>query len=275
MNEPTGTRKPPKERVIDLRAGDLGVRLAETQTDVDAALSLRYRVFYEEMKARPTPEMAARKQDFDRFDEFCDHLLVIDHAHDKDTVVGTYRLIRGSVAMTRGGFYTEDEYIIDKLIDYPGEVLELGRSCVDIDYRTRSTMQMLWAGIAAYVLRYDLVLMFGCASLPGTDPNAVAHQLAYLYHYHLAPPAIRPIAVRGRYVDMRRVPEDQVDPRRAIGELPPLVKGYLRLGAFVGDGAVVDDQFNTVDVCIVVKTDWVTEKYLRHYSRGDREGPHS
>ncbi len=270
MSKIVGSRKEGGGRVVDLRAGELGVRLAETRSDVDAALSLRYRVFYEEMSAIPSPEMKARRQDFDDFDEYCDHLLVIDHADGRDTVVGTYRLIRRSMAEERGGFYTESEYQIDKLLDYPGEILELGRSCVDANYRTRSTMQLLWGGIAAYVLHYDLVLMFGCASLPGTDPDAHAHPLAFLYHHHLAPPAIRPRAVPERYVDMRRVPEDQVNPRRALGELPPLIKGYLRLGGFVGDGAVIDPQFNTVDVCIVVKTDWVTEKYIRHYSRADR-----
>ena len=104
-------------------------------------------------------------------------------------------------------------------------------------------------------------LMFGCASLPGTDPDEIAAELSYLYYHHLAPPALRPRALPGRYVDMRRLTQGAFDARRTLIGLPPLMKGYLRLGGFVGDGAVIDAQFNTVDVAIVVKTDLVTDKY--------------
>ncbi len=257
--------------MIDARAGSLAVRLAETHEEIQASLSLRYRVFYEEMHAKPTPEMEARRQDFDAFDEVCDHLLVFDYDRGRggDAVVGTYRLTRRQAAAQLGGFYTADEYDVSTLLAYPGDILELGRSCVDKDYRNRSTMQLLWKGIAGYVLHYDLAIMFGCASLPGTDPEKLATPLAYLYHYHLAPPALRPRAIPSRYSDMRLLAQEEIDPRRALPRLPPLIKGYLRLGGFVGDGAVVDHQFNTTDVCIIVKTDLVTDKYIRHYTRDD------
>ena len=114
--------------------------------------------------------------------------------------------------------------------------------------------------------------MFGCASLHGTDPRALALPLAYLHHHHLAPPELRPRALEDRYVDMQLMPADAIEPMRALAELPPLVKGYLRLGGFVGDGAVVDEQFNTTDICIVVKTELVTDKYYKHYERRSREG---
>jgi putative hemolysin len=138
-------------------------------------------------------------------------------------------------------------------------------------------MQLLWQSIAQYVFHYDIRIMFGCASMHGTDPEALAVPLSYLYHYHLAPPALRPVALVDRYVDMQLLPQDQIDMRAALSALPPLIKGYLRLGGFVGDGAVVDHQFNTTDVSIVVKTDLVTEKYMKHYDRksrrdGDVEG---
>ncbi len=183
------------------------------------------------------------------------------------TVVGTYRLIRREAAARLGGFYSAAEYDIAPLVAYPGEILELGRSCVDAAYRQRPAMQLLWSGIAAYVFHYDIALMFGCASLPGTDPETLAAPLSYLHHHHLAPPALRPRALAQRYVDMRRLPAGALDPARALVDLPPLIKGYLRLGGFVGDGAVIDDEFNTTDVCIVVKTDLVSEKYSRHYVR--------
>jgi len=250
------------------RVSNLEVRLAEDEEEIEAAMALRYRVFYEEMSAKPSPEVAARKLDFDRFDENCDHLLVIDNdKHDvRERVVGTYRLIRREPAAAAGGFYSESEYDISQLKEYPGEILELGRSCVDANYRTRGTMQLLWKGIADYVWKYDVALMFGCASLPGTDPSAHAVVLTYLYHYHLAPPGLRARAVAGRFIEMRQLDPATINPRRALAELPPLIKGYLRLGGFVGDGAVVDHQFNTTDVLILVKTGWVTEKYREHFS---------
>jgi L-ornithine Nalpha-acyltransferase len=132
-------------------------------------------------------------------------------------------------------------------------------------------MQLLWRGIAAYVFRHQIDLMFGCASLPGTDPDILAPELSYLHYNHLAPPALRPRALAQRYVEMRRMDPDQLDMRRALSQLPPLIKGYLRLGGFVGDGAVIDPQFNTTDVAVVVKTDLVTDKYYRHYERKLRE----
>jgi putative hemolysin len=256
-------------RHADLRIGDLEVRLAADADEVDAAQALRYRVFYGEMDARPSPEIAARGRDFDEFDGLCDHLLVLDHSKGKgpERVVGTYRLIRRAMAERAGRFYSMDEYDVSRIVAHPGEILELGRSCVDAGHRNRPTMQLLWRGIAAYVFQHDIGLMFGCASLPGTDPEALALPLSYLHHHHLAPEEIRPRALPGRQASMELLPKDQVDPRAGIAVLPPLIKGYLRLGGFVGDGAVVDHQFNTTDVCIVVKTDLVTDKYYRHYER--------
>lgn len=259
-------------------AGGLEVRLAASDADIDAAQALRYRIFYEEMLANPSTEMADRRRDFDDFDAVCDHLLVIARDKTDDVaggVVGTYRLLRRSRAELHGGFYSADEYDISRLRNYPGEILELGRSCVDAEHRNRPTMQLLWRAIAAYVFHYEIVLLFGCASLPGTDPETLSLPLSYLYYHHLAPPALRATALPERYVDMKLMPQREIDPRTAIGELPPLIKGYLRLGGFVGDGAVIDHQFNTTDVSIVVKTDLITEKYVKHYERERRPSPQS
>lgn len=259
--------------VVDIRSGPLQVRLAETPSDIDAAQALRYRVFYEDLGAQPLPEMAAHRRDVDRFDAACDHLLVLDHSlgSGADGVVGTYRLIRRENAARLGGFYSAGEYDISPVVKYPGGILELGRSCVDPAYRQRPTMQLLWSGIAAYVFHYGIGLMFGCASLPGTDPDALALPLSYLHHYHLAPGAWRPKALPDRYIDMCRLDRAAIDPVSSLGALPPLIKGYLRLGGFVGEGAVIDEQFNTTDVCILVRTDRVTGKYSRHYERQLKE----
>lgn len=261
------TKLAPRQPMPVLRAGNLEVRLAISSEEIDAAQALRYRVFYQEMAARPSLETAKSRRDVDDFDRYCDHLLVLDHSRGRpaDAVVGTYRLLRREAAARAGRFYSASEYDIAKLIAIPGEILELGRSCVDAAYRTRGTMQLLWRGISAYVFHHQVEVMFGCASLHGIDVAAHADTLSYLYHYHLAPPALRPRALDSLYVDMRLKPQAGIDPRASLAALPPLVKGYLRLGGFVGDGAVIDDQFNTVDVCVVVKTDLVTEKYMRHY----------
>jgi len=259
---------------VHISAGQMEIRLAETAAEIDAAQALRYRVFYEEMAAEPTPEMAELGRDFDSFDDFCDHLIVIDRARGRGAagVIATYRLLRRAAAARRGQFYSVDEYDIGMLVATSEEVLELGRSCVDAAYRNRPTMQLLWRGIAEYVLHFDVGLMFGCASLPGTDPRRLALPLSYLHHNHLAPPPLRARALPERYVNMRLLEPAEIDPRAALAALPPVIKGYLRLGGFVGDGAVVDHQFHTTDVFVVVKTDLVTDKYYRHYTRDEPPG---
>jgi putative hemolysin len=265
----------------EMRLGSLEVRLAKETADIDNAQALRYQVFYEEMGAKSTVEMATLRRDFDAHDTFCDHLLLIDHARkNKNPVIGTYRLIRRAAAEKCGGFYSSAEYDVSRLVAYPGEILELGRSCIDPEYRTGPVMQLLWRGLGLYIARHNVALMFGCASLPGTDPQALKIPLSYLYHHHLAPPALRAKAVPERFVDMKILPREafdptaafeelKLDPRSGSNSLPPLIKGYIRVGGFVGDGAVVDYQFNTTDICIIVKTDLMTRRYQRHYNLGN------
>ncbi len=267
----------------ELKSGTLEVRLAATAEDIDAAQALRYKVFYEEMGAKPSPEMEARHRDFDKYDEHCDHLLVIDHIRKPgQQVIGTYRLIRRDAAAKCGGFYSTCEYDIARMLEYPGEVLELGRSCIDAEYRTGTVMQILWRGLSAYIVRYNVALMFGCASLPGSDPTAHQIPLSYLYYHHLAPPALRTKALPEQYVDMRMLPREafdpnvafntmKLDPRSGSNSLPPLIKGYIRVGGFVGDGAVIDHQFNTTDVFIIVKTDLIASRYTRHYELNNKK----
>lgn len=259
--------------IVKVVAGNFEVRLAQNAAEIDAAQALRYRVFYEEMMARPTPEIASQRRDFDKFDTVCDHLLVLDRRRGEgpEGIVGTYRLIRRAAAAKVGGFYSAAEYDIGPMIHYPGEVLELGRSCIEKDARNTATMQMLWRGIALYAFHYNIQVMFGCASLPGTDTAQHALPLSYLHDHHLAPPEIRVRALAERYVEMNVLKQGNYDPRKAIARVPPLIKGYLRLGGSVGDGAVIDPEFNTTDVFITVKTELVTEKYIRHYERGMRE----
>jgi len=253
----------------EIRSGNLAVRIARSEKEIEAAQMLRYRVFYDEMGCSASEEVQAKKRDFDGFDVYCDHLLVLDYdlPASGSQVVATYRLLRRSQMQKHlKAFYSEDEFNIAAIKNEKGEILELGRSCVDANYRNRSAMQLLWRGIGAYVTQYDIKLMFGCASFFGTDVKEHAVPLSYLYHYHLAPQGIRAVALPERYVEMNLVPKEEINVKRAFAALPSLIKGYLRLNGYIGLGAVIDSHFNTVDVGIVVQTDLVADKYAQRYS---------
>ncbi len=253
--------------------GSLEVRLAETDAEVEAAQRLRYRVFYEEMSAIPSPAMRESRRDFDKFDAFCDHLLVVDReVHDEDghpIVVGTYRLMRDNDAVRAGGFYTAGEYDIGPMLSGIAaglRLLELGRSCVFKSYRAKpGSMQLLWRGVMAYVKRFSIDLMFGCASLQGTDPDALTLPLSYLYHFHAMPANLRVRARPELFVDMNRMAKESIDPKDALRTLPPLIKGYVRAGCGIGDGAVIDRQFGTTDVFIYVPVSSIDPRYRSRF----------
>lgn len=250
--------------------GRFEVRLTRSPDDIAAAQRLRYQVFYEEMAAQPSAEMARLGMDFDQFDRLCDHLMVFDRSRPEgERVVGTYRLLRRSMAELHGGFYSASEYDLQPMLDFVGAsggLLELGRSCVHRDYRTNATIQLLWRGISTYVADHGISFMFGCASFPGIDPQQHAMALSYLHANHLPPPEWRVRALPSRFVPMNLLPPDQINPRMALHALPPLIKGYLRLGAYIGDGAVIDHQFGTTDVFILLPVERIAPKYQNRFS---------
>ena len=255
-------------------SGNLELKLAKNSYDIEAAQKLRYRVFYEEMGANPSPQVKRLRLDHDEFDDGADHLLVTDRrlrnnlsGGGRHPVIGTYRLLQRAHLDPSQSFYTANEFDISKILSFPGKILELGRSCVDINYRNRVTLQLLWQGIAAYVFSHKIDLMFGCASFPGTQPEIHQPALAYLRSQHQAPQIIRPSALPKKYIDMASKHEAIGDEVIKINNLPPLIKGYIRVGGQVGDGAVIDSQFNTTDVCVVVKTESLPTRYRRHYQR--------
>lgn len=245
------------------------VRLAVNEEEIRAAQHLRYRVFYEEYAATPTDQMARERRDFDSYDDVADHLIVVDSSisDPQQRIVGTYRLLRREAAEKHGAFYTSAEFDIAPVLKSKMQVLELGRSCVLAEYRTRPVLQLLWQGITDYMLDHNIGMMFGCASLYGTDIAAMSQQLAYLYHYHLAPEELRARALENRHIEMNLHTRESIDAKAAFSALPALIKGYLRLGAYVGDGAVIDHQFNTVDVCIILPMKEVAERYRKFYAR--------
>ena len=247
------------------------VKLAESEVERLGAQRLRYRVFVEEMGARATPEEVAARREWDAFDPWFDHLILesLDPAiaDPLDRVVGVYRLMRGEVAAAGPGFYGAGEYDLALIAASGRASLELGRSCVAAEHRGGPGMHLLWNGLAAYVLEREIELLFGVASFPGTDPAPLAEALAYLHQRHLAPPDLRVRAQAAHYLGMDLVPPDEVDPARALLAIPALIKAYLRLGGFVGDGAFVDRDFNTIDVCVVMDTGRMQERYRQFYER--------
>ena len=254
------------------RSGQLDVRLATSEEEIAAAQALRYQIFYDEMGAAPARHMLASRRDIDDYDAVCDHLLVIDHGEDgKPHVVGTYRLLRQLVAQLNRGFYSAGEYDLAPLIETSktsGQLLELGRSCVAPDYRNNTTITLLWRGIASYLQTHSIGHMFGCASLHGADPAVHAAELSYLYQHHLAPPGLRARALPSHYVPMDVLGAERFDARAASKALPPLVKGYLRVGAKIGDGAFCDAQFNTTDVFVVMPVARITQRYAGRFEIG-------
>jgi L-ornithine Nalpha-acyltransferase len=257
------------------RIGSLEVRLAANAAEVRRAQKLRFKIFYEEMHAIADGASRLARRDIDAFDAICDHLVVIDHdvikrprfGPPRPAIVGTYRLLRQEVADRHGGFYTASEFDIAGLLErHRGQrFLELGRSCVKPAYRNKRTVELLWHGIWTYVLRHRIDAMIGCASLEGTDPKALSLELSFLHHHAAASGEWAARALPSRYVGMDRLSKDVVDVKRALHALPPLIKGYLRLGARIGEGAVVDYQFGTTDVLVVLPVSEISPRYIGHF----------
>ncbi len=259
------------------RMGALEVRFARNAAEVRDAQRVRYQVFYAEGGARADVATLLVRRDVDAFDAVCDHLLVIDHeaggngSRQAPAVVGTYRLLRQEVAERHGGFYSANEFDIAALTSQHPTLrfLELGRSCVLPPYRNKRTLELLWHGIGAYTAANRPDVMIGCSSLDGTDPSKQALALSFLHHYASAPENWRANALAERYVEMNRMPKEAIDQKAALRALPPLIKGYLRLGAYIGDGAVIDEQFGTIDVLIVLPVAKIKARYFSHFASRD------
>jgi L-ornithine Nalpha-acyltransferase len=267
------------------KIGNLEVRLARSLGDIKKAQRLRYDVFYKEMSAVADARTMHKKRDEDDFDPICDHLLVIDKATERTAkrpwprrakVVGTYRVLLQEVAEQNQGFYTQGEYDIAPLIARKRAThrfLELGRSCVLKPYRNKRSVELLWQGLWTYIREHGANVMIGCASFPGADPKAHALALSFLYHHARAPEDWLVSAHPELKVDMNMLPKEEVNPKEALKHMPPLIKGYLRLGAYVGDGAVVDKQFGTTDVLIIMPVEAIDSRYFSHFGAPDEVLP--
>lgn len=245
-------------------APEFSVKIAETEGELRAAQALRYDVFVRELGGGGEMVDHEAGLERDRFDPFFDHMLVTDEA--KGMVVGVYRLLRDDQAAQAGQFYSEDEYDLSTLKSSGRRLLELGRSCLHPDYRGGTAMFHLWSGLADYVEKNRIEILFGVASFHGTDPQELANPLAMLHHNHLAPPVLRVRSKKFQTMDLVDVCD--LDRRRAMVETPSLIKAYLRLGGFVGEGAYIDYAFNTTDVCLILDTARMNERQRRIYAGG-------
>jgi putative hemolysin len=251
------------------RIGSLEVRIARDPAEIVASQEVRFRVFYEELGAKRQVAHALEQRDADRFDEACDHLLVFDTAlpgPETNKIVGTYRLLRQERTSITGGFYSNDEFELDSLVArHPGlRFLELGRSCVLPAYRSKRTIEVLWQGIWAYINHYEVGVMSGCASFHGTVPAQHAEALSYLAHHCRPDPSWDVRAVEDRYQPMDLMPVEAINARSAFAALPPLIKGYLRAGAKIGDGCVIDHDFGTTDVFIILPVTAIVARYVNY-----------
>lgn len=248
------------------RDTEFSVRLAATDAERRAAQALRYDVFVRELGGGGALVDHKNQLERDRFDPFFDHLLLIHVPSAR--VVGVYRLMREDQAAVAGQFYSENEYDLSCLKSSGRRLLELGRSCLHRDFRGGSAMYHLWNGLARYVQEHGIEILFGVASFHGTDPTKVAEPLSMLNHAHLAPPELRVRACPDHFQRMDLIPPEKLDRRKAMIEMPALIKAYLRLGGFVGDGAYLDHAFNTTDVCLVLDTARMNARQRSLYTGG-------
>lgn len=256
------------------RVGSLEVRLATTKREIRKAQRLRYKVFFEEGGAIPERTAALTRRDICAFDRICDHLLVIDHAAKskrlglpKPKVVGTYRLLRQDVAEKHNGFYSAREFDIAPLLArHAGKkFLELGRSCVLPEYRTKRSIDLLWQGIATYLKHHKIDVMIGCASFHGINPLKIAAPLSFLASQSAASDTWQAKALAPQAVPMNYIAKEALDMKKAIHALPPLIKAYWRIGAMFGEGAVIDAAFRTIDVLVILPVERIDARYMTHF----------
>ncbi|WP_417807814.1 GNAT family N-acetyltransferase [Thioclava sp.] len=244
------------------------IRLAQSESDIAASQRLRYRVFVQELGGGGETVDHAAQIEQDALDPLYDHLLLIDrNLPEGEHVVGAYRLLRSDQAQAAGRFYCDGEYDLAPLKRSGRKLLELGRSCVHPNYRGGAAMLLLWNALADYVLAHEVEILFGVASFHGTDPDALAQPLSWLHHHHLAPENLRPRALPEAFQPMDIVSAQDLDRRAAMAAMPNLIKAYLRLGGFVGEGAYIDAPFNTTDVLLLMDTKAMSDKHRAFYTR--------
>jgi L-ornithine Nalpha-acyltransferase len=258
-----------------IKRNALKIRLATSDAEIRVAQKLRYLVFHQERGIKLSPENQAAKIESDAFDDICDHLLVIRaaEAHNTElsvedgTVIGTYRLLRQSVASQNSGFYSQLEFDIAPLLTRKADLkfLELGRSCVLKSERGSTVVELLWQGIWNYVRQYQIDVMIGCASFDGLNIDTHRDALQFLLENNKVPEGWQVQSHTQRRLVIEADGRTQHDMKAIIANLPPLIKGYMRLGCFFGQDAVVDEAFNTIDVLVILPVAKINPRYFAKF----------
>ena len=241
-----------------VEAGNILIRLAQTEKDYKEIYRLRY---FDLILNYNQDQVNHEEIDKDEYDDVCDHLVAIDKV--KNEVIGTYRLIKRSHIKDLGRYLTENEFDISKLNGY--EVLEVGRAVVKEEYRDGAAINLLWKGVIRYAIEEGIDFMIGTASFHGIDPYEYKDTLSYLYCHYLSPEDIRCTVRKTTFSKLNLLKEEEINEENAKKKMPPLVKGYLRLNATIGDGAYLDIPFNSLDVLIVLKICDINPRYLKRY----------
>ena len=253
-----------------IKVRDYEVRLTRNKEERRQVRQLRYSVFIEEEGAAASEEQKNLREEYDSYDRFAEYMAVFY----KGNIVGTYRIIDRSAAEKMNGFYTETEFNISKIKKVSGNIGEMSRACVEKSYRENAlVMRLLWAGLAEYVVRRKIKVLFGVASFVGTKPVNSAQAISYLYYNHLTPIGLRATVLSENFDDsvnpkmskMNILPRAFIDEGDARRQMTPLIKGYLRLGATFGKGVFIDAQFNSYDVFVTLQTRNISGQYQKHF----------
>ena len=256
-------------RALKLEVNNFIVKIADKSSELKKAQALRYSVFYKEKNAKQSISKKILRLDYDKVDKFADHLIVIDknRKSTENKIIGTYRLVRGNVANHFGGFYTSSEFDLTKVLNSykPNQILELGRSCVHKDYRNGTIMNLLWKAVAEYVKIYDIKILLGCASFQGTDVMQYANELSYLRRYFSLPDKLSVKSLDRKIYNAYKQANSEINDFKTFVKLPPLIKGYLRVGGKVSYDCFVDYEFNTIDLCVILNTENIDMRYKKKF----------
>jgi len=259
LNKLTGLTSAESSQPADRTRRRLIYSFARNENELREAQRIRFRIFSEEFGANLQSESTGL--DCDRYDYYCEHLLVRDG--DSNKVVGTYRIMPPEQAVAAGGFYSETEFDIARLAHLRNDIVEVGRSCVHPAYRDGGTIIQLWSGLADYICRHNYGYMIGCASISIRDGGHYAASVFdKLYRLHAAP-------AEYRVFPHCPLPLHALD-RKLEVDIPPLIKGYLRLGAYIAGEPAWDPDFNTADLFILLPLSRLNAKYARHFIRQDK-----
>ncbi len=244
-------------RCFDINLSKFSIRIIDNSDQLMKKVKLlRQKSFFEQSNDSQI--------DSDEFDEFCDHLVVVDKSVSKDFVVGTYRLLLKPKLLKKQRFYSQSEFDISNLLNNgKSTLLEAGRSCVHKNYRDGRIIKLLWRGLATYIIKNQVDLIFGCASFPSCDFKLFRNQLSYLHHYHRPPDFLNTLPIKKLKANFQIIKKEQINSSEEFRKLPPLIKAYIRVGAWVGSGAIVDSKFNTTDVLIVLNSKKILKRYAQ------------